>query len=76
MKILGHRILNSDVRFVFETKDDLISPADAELIKRLNVAVCGPTNWNKTSLSDLVGLLNPLVNSFGEVKVSLEPIDF
>lgn len=76
MKILGMQILNSDVRFVFETKNDLVSPADAERIKRLNAAVCSTPNGNSTSLSDLVALLNPLVNSFGEVKVSLEPIDF
>lgn len=75
MKILGKQILNSGMRFVFETKDDLISPADAERIKKLDAAVCSTPNGNSISLSDLVAMLNPLVNSYGEVKVSLELID-
>lgn len=76
MRILGKRILRSDMRFVFETKDDCISPSDSFRIKAIDDMVEDTPDGNTTSLSDLFAVLNPLVNSLGDVKVSLEPIDF
>jgi hypothetical protein len=64
------------MRFVFETKDDLISTTDSLRIKAIDDMVEDSPDGNTTSLSDLFAVLNPLVNSFGDVKVSLEPIDF
>lgn len=74
MKILGKRILNSNLRLTFEVDGDRVSDADAMRIKNIDEAVCNTPNGNSTSLSDLVVLLNPLVDSEGEVKVAIEPI--
>lgn len=76
MKILGKRILNSNLRFTFEVDGDEVSKADAMRMKKLNEAVCDtPHNGNGTSLMDLIVLLTPLVDSNGEIKVAIEPID-
>lgn len=74
MKILGKRILNSNLRFTYEMDGDVVSEADAMRIKNIDDAVCETPNGNGTSLSDLVVLLSPLVDSEGEVKVTIEPI--
>ncbi|MGN0130694.1 MAG: hypothetical protein ACI4CE_07400 [Methanomethylophilus alvi] len=74
MKIIGKRILNSNLRLTYEVDGDRVSEADARRIKELDEAVCETPNGNSTSLSDLVVLLNPLVDSEGEVKVAFEPI--
>ena len=74
MKILGKRILNSNLRFTFEV-DGEVTPADGRRIKALDAAVCSTPNGNATSLSGLAVLLGPLVDSEGEVRVAVEPIE-
>ena len=69
MKILGKRILNSDLRFTFSVEGDKVSTRDAANIKRLDEAVGSST----TSFSDVVYLLNQIDG--GDVTVALEHIE-
>ena len=73
MKILGTRILKSNLRFTFEVDGDELSAADKMNIEKVNEAVAD--NWGgDASLADIIDCLTPLVDSEGEVKVAIEPI--
>ena len=69
MKIVGNRILNSNLRFTFSVEGNTVSTYDAANINRLDEAV----GSNTTSLSDVVYLLNQIDG--GDVTVSIERID-
>ena len=73
MKILGKRILGSNLRFTFEVEGNKVSTADAMNIKQLNVAVCYTPN-NGTTLADVVRLLGRIANG-GEVKIAVEEVE-
>lgn len=73
MKIFGERILGSNLRFVFEVEGDGLTAADKMHIERLNDIVADNLGGD-ASLADVVYYLKPLVESEGEVKVSIEPI--
>ncbi len=71
MKILGSRILNSNVRFAFKVDGNEVSAADSLNIKRLNEMVCSTPNGNDSSLSDVVHVLGNIAAG-GEVVISVE----
>ena len=71
MKVYGDRILNSNLRFVFEVEGDGLSAADRMLIERMNDVVADNLGGD-ASLADVVDCLKPLVESKGEVRVSIE----
>ena len=73
MKILGTRILNSNLRFTFEVDGDEVSTADKMNIEKVNEIVEDNLGGD-ASLADLVDCLKPLVLSEGEVKVAVEPV--
>ncbi len=68
MKILGTRILNSNLRFTFSVEGDRVSTCDAANINRLDEAVGSST----ASFSDVVNLLDRIDG--GDVTVALERI--
>ena len=74
MKILGKRILGSDLRFTFEVEGDEVSTADAMNIKQLDAAVCNTPNGNGTTLADIVHLLGRIASG-GEVKIAVEEVE-
>ena len=76
MKILGKRILDSNLRFTFEVEGGEVSTADAMAIKRLDAAVCNvPIGANDNAmLSDVVQLLG-LIAEGGEVKIAVEEVE-
>ena len=71
MKIFGKRILNSNLRFTYEVDGDEVSAADKVRMEKVDKAV-----GEDTSLSSLVEMLSPLVDSEGEVRVRIEPTEF
>lgn len=73
MKIYGERILGSNLRFVFEVDGDELSTADRMNIERVNDVVAD-NQGGDASVGDMVDCLKPLIESEGEVKVSIEPI--
>lgn len=73
MKIFGERILGSNLRFVFEVEGDELTTADRMNIERVNDVVADNLGGD-ASVGDMVDCLKPLVESEGEVKVSIEPI--
>ena len=73
MKVYGNRILGSSLRFVFEVEGDELSTADKMNIERVNDVVADNLGGD-ASVGDMVDCLKPLVESEGEVKVSIEPI--
>ena len=73
MKVYGDRILGSNLRFVFEVEGDELSTADRMNIERVNDVVADNLSGD-ASVGDMVDCLKPLVESEGEVRVSIEPI--
>ena len=73
MKIFGERILGSNLRFVFEVDGDEPSTADKKNIDRLNGIVRDGLGGD-SSLADVVDCLKPLVESEGEVRVTIEAV--
>ena len=73
MKILGSRILNSNIRFAFTVDADEASLADSLNIRRLNEMVCATPNGNDSSLSDVVHVLGSIAAG-GDVGISVEEI--
>lgn len=73
MKILGKRILKSNLSFTFEVDGDELSAADKMNIEKVNEAVADNLGGD-ASLADIIDCLTPLVDSEGEVKVAIEPI--
>lgn len=71
MKIFGERILGSNLRFVFEVEGDELTTADKMHIERMNDVVADNLGGD-ASLADVVDCLKPLVESEGEVRVSIE----
>ena len=71
MKIFGGRILGSNLRFVFEVEGDELTTADKMSIERMNLIVADNFGGD-ASLADVVDCLKPLVESEGEVRVSIE----
>ena len=71
MKVYGKRILNSNLRFTYEVDGDEVSAADKARMEKVDKAV-----GEDTSLSSLVEMLTPLVDSEGEVRVRIEPTEF
>ena len=71
MKVYGKRILNSNLRFTYEVDGDEVSAADKARMEKVDKAV-----GEDTSLSSLVEMLSPLVDSEGEVRVRIEPTEF
>ena len=73
MKVYGKRILKSNLRFVFEVEGDELSTADRMNIERVNDVVADNLGGD-AYVGDMVDCLKPLVESEGEVRVSIEPI--
>lgn len=73
MKILGSRILNSNVRFAFTVDGNKVCFADSLNIRRLNEMVCATPNGNDSSLSDVVHVLGNIAAG-GDVGISVEEI--
>ena len=71
MKVYGKRILDSNLRFTYEVDGDEVSAADKARMEKVDKAV-----GEDTSLSSLVKMLIPLVDSEGEVRVRIEPTEF
>lgn len=71
MKVYGKRILDSNLRFTYEVDGDEVSAADKARMEKVDKAV-----GEDTSLSSLVKMLSPLVDSEGEVRVRIEPTEF
>lgn len=71
MKVYGKRILDSNLRFTYEVDGDEVSAADKARMEKVDKAV-----GEDTSLSSLVEMLSPLVDSEGEVRVRIEPTEF
>ena len=70
MKIFGERILGSNLRFVFEVEGDELTTADKMSIESMNCIVADNLGGD-ASLADVVDCLKPLVESKGEVRVSI-----
>lgn len=73
MKVYGDKILNSTLRFVYEVDGDELSAADKMSIERMNDVVADNLGGD-ASLADVVYCLKPLVESEGEVRVSIESV--
>lgn len=71
MKVYGKRILDSNLRFTYEVDGDEVGAADKARMEKVDKAV-----GEDTSLSSLVEMLSPLVDSEGEVRVRIEPTEF
>lgn len=71
MKVYGKRILDSNLRFTYEVDGDEVSAADKARMEKVDKAV-----GEDTSLSSLVKMLSPLIDSEGEVRVRIEPTEF
>ena len=74
MKILGKRILCSDLRFTFETPCDRVSTMAERAIADLDALVCKSPADGSTSLSDVVKLLNRVTYGDPDIRIGVEEV--